>query len=343
MAKEDYPIEGGFFQEDYEEGSILPRVDPEVLGLLYNPPEEKPYQEAGRKLDEDHLAAEAKGPDDEILTLDSLQEEEPTLDNPSLNLEYYIFKEHGEQEVRFLTVVEEYHGFSKALKRWAQMHDDTYAYDVYSAHLREFANYLEGEPFHPENEADRGRLTPYLKALYKEGLDAERRLLLTDPENWQRTIREHIPFLLSLNTHAENEAVVKKALKDFKILEREETRRGGLTPEDNELGGHIYAALTDYDIPLEEKLKYYRKGITHYEDTLTTSGNGINVADQYVDLVNDYIRTLDPYGTVAKETLIRASNILDYAIRNAPKDHKGYIRNVKKELGNHDDEDDEDF
>ncbi|MFP4524000.1 MAG: hypothetical protein ACLFO2_01610 [Candidatus Woesearchaeota archaeon] len=337
MAKEDYPIGGGFRQEDYEEGSVLPRADPKALRLLYNPPAEKPYQDAGQKIDEDLLATEVQGADDAILTLDTLQEEEPAFDNLNLDLEYYILKEHGPQKPLMLTVAEEYRNFNEALKRWATMHDDPYAYDVYSAHLREFAGYLEEDPFYPENQSDHARLVPYLSTLYKEGMDTKRRLLIADPENWQRTIREHLPLLLSLNTHAQNEAVVNKALKDFKILER-----GGLTPEDHELGGHIYAALTDYDIPPAQKMEYYRKGIQHYEDTLTTSGHGISVAGQYVDLVNDYIQSMNPYGTIAEETLGRARNILDYAIRNAPKEHQDHIKDVKEDLGNHD-EDDMDF
>ncbi|MBW2982879.1 hypothetical protein KY327_01090 [Candidatus Woesearchaeota archaeon] len=336
MAKKDYPIGGGFRQEDYMEGSVLPRADPGVLRLLYNPPAEKPYQDAGARLDKRRIAIETSEDETESLTLNTLQEEEPIFNNLNLDLEYYILKEYGPQKPAMLTVVEEYQNFNEALKRWAAMHDDPYAYDVYSAHLREFAGYLE-EQLYPENQADHARLAPYLATLYKEGLDTKRRLLIADPDNWQRTIREHLPLLLSLNTYAENGSVVEKALKDFKILER-----GDLTPEDHEMGGHIYAALTDYDIPPEQKLEYYRKGIQHYEDTLTTTGHGITVAGQYVDLVNDYIQSMNPYGTIAEETLGRARNILDYAIRNAPREHQDHIKDVKDELGNHD-EDDMDF
>lgn len=336
MAKKDYPIEGGFLQEDYEEGSILPRVDPEVLGLLYNPPEEKPYQDAEMEAGDDLTAVEVKKADEDPLTLENLKDEEPALDNLVLDLEHLILKEHGTRKPHFLTIVKEYDRFNKSVEQWARMHDDPHTYDHYAQHLLEFANRLEEGMLLLESESEEQELQPYLSRLYKKGVDVNRRLLIADQDNWQHVLRTHIPFLLSLNNFAENETVALRALRAFNKLEED-----GLAPEDHEIGGRIYAALTEYDFPLERKLEYYRNGIKRYEDALTTTTQGVMIAESYVDLVNEYVGRINPSSKAAEETLGRARDTLDYAARHAPKYNKQYLQEIKADLGRLDEGGDE--
>ena len=323
-----------------------PEPDIEFLNLFYHPPLETGYDQDERS----KAAKEAQ----HVLTnpsrYDTIRKNLPSPSSPTTVLEELVKKEQ-ENETESLRqedawapydeedasepnqwwaptdVLESYDLVLSGLKQRAETDHHPSSYNAILHHLTDFMTTLFE---HVETDQEEKQ---HITTIYHEGMeatDALLRLAGTNSSKRKDALRRRVSLLLTMDEELENDTYARAAVREVKNLEKE----GEPAPQDYATAGDAYTHLARKERPLGTKLNRFQTGLRMFEQALTARRKGFPPAfPDYVDAVNDYLKTVGPQSEGGQQTLANARQVAEEAYRKAPSDKREKLQRITQRLG----------